>query len=235
MTDGKLNKIPSLSVVMPAYNEEKLIEGVVLEAYKILKEICDNFEIIVVNDGSTDKTEEILKKLEEQIKELKLISYYPNKGYASALREGFKLAKFPYIFYTDSDGQFDLSEIKNFFPLIYENDIVAGYRIKRNDPFVRKLTSKVYNLMQRFYLGIKAKDINCAFKIFKAQFLKSIPLISENFLIDAEFFLRVRERGAKYVEVPVNHFERKRGRSTVKFCTIFQTLKEMKRLKKTKR
>lgn len=235
MIDGKLNKIPYLSVVMPAYNEEELIEGVLRDAYKILKEICDDFEIIVVNDGSKDKTEEILKKLEEQIKELKLISYYPNKGYANALREGFKLAKFPYIFYTDSDGQFDLNEIKNFFPLIYENDMVAGYRINRNDPFIRKLTSKVYNLMQRFYLGIKAKDINCAFKIFRSSFLKSIKLESEYFLIDAEFFLRAKEERAKYVEVPVNHFQRKKGKSAVKFCTIFQTLKEMKRLKKTKK
>lgn len=234
MTDGKLDKIPNLSVVMPTYNEEELIERVLWDAYKILKEICEDFEIIVVNDGSKDKTEEILKKLEEQIKELKLISYYPNKGYANALREGFKLAKFQYIFYTDSDGQFDINEIKNFFPLVYENDMVAGYRIKRNDPFIRKLTSKVYNLIQRFYLGIKVKDINCAFKIFKAQFLKSIPLISENFLIDAEFFLRAKEKGAKFAEVPVNHFERKKGKSTVKFYTIFQTLKEIKKLKKTK-
>ncbi len=225
------NLIPSLSVVMPAYNEEKVIEKVVRESAEILNNICKDWELIIVNDGSIDKTEEILKNLEKEIKKLKILSYYPNKGYANALREGFKTAKFDYIFYTDSDGQFDLSEIKNYFPLIYENDMVVGYRIKRNDPYLRKFTSKVYNLMQKFYLKIRAKDINCAFKIFRASFLKSIPLFSEHFLIDAEFFLRANEVGARYVEVPVQHLKRKEGKSSVKFKTVFQTLKEMKRLK----
>lgn len=217
---------------MPAYNEEKVIEKIVKEAAEVLKNICKEWELIVVNDGSKDKTEEILKDLEKEIKNLKIVSYYPNKGYANALKEGFREAKYNYIFYTDADGQFDLNEIKNYFPLIYENDMVVGYRVKRNDPFIRKVASRVYNIIQRFYLGIKPKDINCAFKIFKAGFLKSIPLKSNHFLIDAEFFLRVRERGAKYVEVPVTHFARKEGRSTVKFKTIFQTFKEMKRLKR---
>jgi len=225
------NLIPSLSVVMPAYNEEKGIEKVVRESAEILKNICQEWELIIVNDGSKDKTEEILKNLEKEIKNLKIVSYFPNKGYANALREGFKEAKYDYIFYTDSDGQFDLSEIKNYFPLIYENDMVVGFRIKRNDSFIRKITSKTYNIMQKFYLKIKARDINCAFKIFKASFLKTIPLISEHFLIGAEFFLRAKERGARYVEVPVQHLKREEGKSSVKFKTIFQTLKEMKRLK----
>lgn len=229
---GDLSLIPELSVVMPAYNEEKGIEEIVRESAEVLDKICSQWELIIVNDGSKDKTEEILRKLEGEVKNLKIVSYYPNKGYANALREGFKVAKYSYIFYTDADGQFDLTEIKNYFPLIYENDMVVGFRIKRNDPLIRKFTSKVYNLMQKFYLGIKVKDINCAFKIFKAGFLKGIPLKSEHFLIDAEFFLRAKERGARYVEVPVCHRKRKEGSSTVKFSTIFQTLKEMKRLKK---
>lgn len=224
--------VPQLSVVMPAYNEEKSIEEVVRESASILKDMCQEWELIIVNDGSKDKTEEILRKIEKEIKNLKVISYHPNKGYANALREGFKVAKYSFIFYTDADGQFDLTEIKNYFPLIYENEMVVGYRVKRNDPLIRKFTSRVYNFMQRFYLGIKAKDINCAFKIFKANFLREIPLKSEHFLIDAEFFLRAKERGARYVEVPVCHKKRKEGSSTVKFSTIFQTLKEMKRLKK---
>lgn len=224
--------IEELSVVMPAYNEENGIEEVVRESVEVLSKICNQWELIIVNDGSKDRTEEILRKLEEEIKNLKIVSYYPNKGYANALREGFRKAKYQYIFYTDADGQFDLSEISNYFHLIYENDMVVGYRLKRNDPLIRKFTSRVYNLMQRFYLGIKVKDINCAFKIFKRSFLEEIPLISEHFLIDAEFFLRAKERGKRYVEVPVCHRERKEGRSTVKFKTIFQTLKEMRRLKK---
>lgn len=227
-----ISLIPQLSVVMPAYNEEDIIEEIVKKSSEILENICKEWELIIVNDGSKDKTEEILKKLEKDVKNLRVISYYPNKGYANALKEGFKGAKYSFIFYTDSDGQFDLTEIKNYFPLIYENDMVAGYRIKRNDPFIRKITSKTYNIMQRFYLGIKAKDINCAFKIFKSSFLKEIPLKSEHFLIDAEFFLRAKERGAKYIEVPVNHIERKGGKTSVKFKTIFQTLEEMKKLKK---
>lgn len=227
-----MSLIPQLSVVMPAYNEEDIIEEIVKKSSEILENICKDWELIIVNDGSRDKTEEILKKLKKEIKNLRIISYLPNKGYANALREGFKSSNYPYIFYTDADGQFDLAEIKNYFPLIYENDMVVGYRIKRSDPFIRKITSRTYNIMQKLYLGIKAKDINCAFKIFKSSFLKKIPLKSEHFLIDAEFFLRAKESGAKYIEVPVNHIERKGGKTSVKFKTIFQTLKEMKRLKK---
>ncbi len=231
MIDGNSNKIPSLSVVMPAYNEEEGIEKVVKESINILKEICKEFELIIVNDGSLDRTEKILKDLEKECPELKIISYYPNRGYARALKEGFARANYPYIFYTDSDGQFDLREIKNYFPLIYENDMVVGYRIKREDPFLRKISSKFYNFIQRIYLGIKIKDINCAFKIFKSSFLKSIPINSENFLIDAEFFLRAKQNKAKFVEVPVSHRARYKGSSTVKFSTIFQTLKGMAKLK----
>jgi glycosyltransferase involved in cell wall biosynthesis len=224
-------KISGLTVLMPACNEEAGIAHAVGSAVPILDRICSDYEFIVINDGSKDRTGEILAELEIKHPGLSVLSYAPNRGYAEALRRGFAAATKPYIFFTDADMQFDVSEIPLLFERIGEADLVAGIRVCRQDSLARKLYSRVYNGMQRLFLGIRAGDINCAFKLFRREFITTVPLIAESFVINAEFFLRAKQRGARVAEVGVTHLPRRYGASTVRFTTVLKTLVQMVRLR----
>lgn len=225
-------KIPELSVVFPAYNEECGIKESVREACDALNQICDAWELIVVDDGSSDRTGEILKSLKKEFPNLTPITYTPNRGYAHALRTGFQACRFPYVFYSDADAQFDLKEITLLYRERDGADMVVGYRPDRQDPPERKIYSKIYHMIQRLLLGIRARDINCAFKLFTREFLDSIPLTSEYFLVDAELFVRAGRIGATVIQVPVTHRRRENGSSTVTFQTFLQTWKGMFQLRK---
>jgi len=223
-------KISGLTVLMPAYNEEAGIAHMVESTIPVLDAICSDYVFIVINDGSKDRTGEILADLQKRHPALCVISYTPNRGYAEALRRGFAAAATPYIFFTDADMQFDVAEIPRLFERIAAADMVAGIRVARQDPWARKLYSRVYNGMQRLALGIRASDINCAFKLFRREFITSVPLIAESFVINAEFFLRAKQRGARVAEVGVTHLPRRLGTTTVRFTTVLKTLVQMVRL-----
>ena len=224
-------KIEGLTILMPAYNEEAGIAHTVDATLPILEAICSDFEFIVINDGSRDRTGEILAEMKKSRPNLMVLSYTPNRGYAEALRRGFAAATKPYIFFTDADMQFDVAEIPLLFEKIGNADMVVGVRVDRHDPWARKVYSKVYNGMQRAFLGIRASDINCAFKLFRREFITSIPLIAESFVINAECFLRAKQRGAQVAEVGVTHLPRTLGTTTVKFSTVLKTLVQMVRLR----
>jgi glycosyltransferase involved in cell wall biosynthesis len=226
-----VNKVSGLTILMPAYNEEAGIAHTVESTIPVLDRICSDYEFVVINDGSKDRTGVILEGLAKVHPTLKVISYTPNRGYAEALRRGFASAQSPYVFFTDADMQFDVAEIPLLFEKIAATDMVVGIRVDRHDPWARKLYSKVYNGMQRLFLGIRASDINCAFKLFRREFITSVPLIAESFVINAEFFLRAKQRGARVAEVGVTHLPRERGTSTVKFTTVLKTLVQMVRLR----
>ncbi|HPR64040.1 MAG TPA: glycosyltransferase family 2 protein [Thermoanaerobaculia bacterium] len=226
------NRIRELSAVFPAYNESTSIEVSIHEALSALVDICVQWELIVVDDGSTDNTLEILKRLEGEHRNLRVISYTPNRGYAWALRTGFDACRYDLIFYSDADAQFDLHEIMKLYEEIDRADMVVGYRKDRKDPFIRIIYSRTYNLLQRAILGIRARDINCAFKLYRKEFLSMIPLTADHFVIDAEFFARAGIIGARVIEVPVTHHPRKLGSSTVSVKTICRTLKGMRALRK---
>lgn len=181
---------------------------------EIAGSVAKKWEIIMVDDGSSDNTLKIAKRLAKKDKRLLIISHQPNRGYGAALRAGFTSSKYKYIVFTDGDGQFDFKEITKFINAIGNADIVIGYRKKRRDKnlFKRLLLMyllKVWDLVLfRFYF----KDIDCAFKMFKKQAVEKImPLRSEGALISTEMLAKAKRKGLKITEVGVTHYPRERG------------------------
>jgi len=225
-------KIPQLSMMMPAYNEEAVLPLALREAIEALEEQVDDWELLIVDDGSTDRTPEILKDWSKRYPGISILTNSPNRGYSQALIRGFYACSKEVIFYTDGDAQFDLSQIRELYPLIADADMVAGYRIGRKDPWFRLMTSAVYNFIQARVLGVRARDVNCAFKFFRRGFFEKIDLKSDGFLIDAELYARADSAGLRWVQEPVRHRARVEGSTTVKVGTIRETLTQLFALKK---
>jgi glycosyltransferase involved in cell wall biosynthesis len=194
----------------PAYNEEKNIPKLLNSATKVLKKVANNYEIlVVVYAGSTDKTIDIAKKFANKNKRIKLlIQPKDKKGIGFAKRMGFARAKYPYIFYADSDNQFDLNEFKKFLPYIGKYDIIAGYRIKRRDPKARIITSKVYNALMRLLFGVKERDLDCAFRLVNKKVINSISLKCRTGVATTEILAKARKKGFRIKEVGVSHYPR---------------------------
>lgn len=219
--------------MMPAYNEEAILPLALEEAVTALEQQVDAWELVVVDDGSTDRTAAILEEWASREPRLRVITNNPNQGYSRALIRGFHACRLPVVFYTDGDAQFDLGEIKTLYPLIANADMVAGYRVGRQDPWFRLVTSGVYNLVQGAVLGVRARDVNCAFKFFRRDFFEKVTLSSDGFLIDAELYARADRAGLRWVQGPVNHRPRTEGSTTVKVGTIRETLGELWRLRRS--
>jgi glycosyltransferase involved in cell wall biosynthesis len=210
-------RIPALSVVMPAYNEQAVLDRSIAEAVLVLERICADWELVVVDDGSKDDTPRLEK----------------NQGYSRALAHGLRAARFDAVFYTDADAQFDLAEIPRLYERLGgEHEMVVGYREHRQDPRLRLFTSWVFNRLQGLVLGVRPRDVNCAFKLFSRHFLEEVRLESDGFLIDAELFARAKAKGLGWCEVGVTHRPREQGSSTVRASTVGQTLRELWRLKR---
>ena len=186
-----MKKDISLSVVLPAYNEAKNIEGTVSEAISYLRARFERFEIIVVNDGSVDGTREVVERLSLSNPMVVLINHPVNLGYGSALRSGFERASLDYIFFMDSDGQFKISDVDRLIPFIENYDVIVGYRGKRADSFIRSLNTRIYHLYIRFLFGLKLRDIDCAFKLFSRSAYYAIrPIKSSGALLSSPLFIK---------------------------------------------
>jgi len=223
----KLDK--DISVVLPAYNEEESVAACVSAAHSLLKELVRGGEIIIVNDGSTDRTGEISLGLAKRFDTVKVITKEKNEGYGAALRAGFKAAKFDLVFFSDADGQFDMAEITKLLKFIDDYDMVIGFRERRRDPLSRKFISFIYNLMIRSLFGLKVKDINCAFKLFKRRVVDDIVIRSDRCFVNAELLLKAGAKGISIREVSVRHFPRHCGRSKVGHREILRTMWEFRR------
>ncbi len=233
MSDAPTQRpIPELSAVMPAYNEEDILPLALTEAVEALTELCERWELIVVDDGSTDATPTILAEWSAKEPRIRVLTQRPNQGYTKALARGFAAARYEAVFYTDADAQFDLGEIARLYPHLAEADMVSGYRIGRKDPWVRLLTSAVYNRLQGLVLGVRARDVNCAFKLFRRSFFDAVKIESDGFLIDAELYARAKKAGLRWKQVGVTHRPREKGSSTVRVGTVTETLRELWRLRK---
>jgi len=219
--------IRQLSAVMPVYNEEKVLPQSLAEAVGALQQLCELWELIIVDDGSTDSTPLILTGWAKKESRIRVLRQPTNQGYSAALIRGFSTARYDLVFYTDGDAQFDLEQILDLHDQIEGADMVVGYRQRRQDPGVRLLTSAVFNRLQGWVLGVRVRDVNCAFKLFRRPFLQGLPLSSDGFLIDAELFARARRAGGSWREIPVTHRERADGSSTVRVRTIWDTLRQL--------
>lgn len=213
------NLISELSVFFPAYNEEKNIRRTVNSAIEVLEGIADKWEIIIVDDGSKDKTGEIAKQIVDKYpQQVRLITHTPNRGYGAALKSGMYNSKYKWIAFTDSDGQFDFSEIDRFIVKQEETgaDLVIGYYLERKVPFYRKWGSKVWEMAVFTLFGLWLKDIDCGFKFFRKKVVETIPQLEAERgpFISSEFLIKGKDAGFKIEEVGVSHFARKHGAAT---------------------
>lgn len=219
----------TLSIFFPAYYDEKNISKVVDKSVEVCESLnLKDYEITIIEDGSPDKTGEEADKLAEKYSKVKVIHHIENKGYGATLWEGFKTARFDYVFYTDGDNQFDLEELKKLVSLIPYSDIVVGYRKKKQYSKYRKLTSFIYNVILRFAFDIDYIDIDCAFKIFKRDLFDKIEIKTKDAFIDAEILIQAKLLGYKSTEIGVKHLPRLDGVSTAaRPSIILKTMKEI--------
>ena len=224
-------KFKSLSIVFPAYNEEDNIEESVRMAVEVAEGLpLESFEVIVVNDGSTDRTGEIADMLAAGDSRVRIFHHNPNQGYAKALNTGFINAAKDLVFYSDSDLQFDLHELKNLLPAIEDYDIVSGFRIYRYDPLTRLFLSWGFNLLVRTIFRIRVRDIDCAFKLYRKSIFDKIKIRTRDFFVDSEILAKARKAGFSMTEIGVRHYPRKAGRSTVRASHILKTLRELAKI-----
>lgn len=204
-----------LSVFYPAYNEEENIAQTVEKTLQVLPEVAREYEVIIVNDGSKDRTGEIGEALSQKYRNVKVIHHSENRGYGGALKTGMYNSQYEIIAFTDSDGQFDFSEIREFIPHLHNYDVVIGYRRNRAEGFRRRLNAKAWGLLMRLVFGLQARDIDCAFKVFHRQVIEKIPPLESNgALISAEFLMKAHRSHFKIKEIPVSHFPRVAGKPT---------------------
>ncbi|HEY2252357.1 MAG TPA: glycosyltransferase [Planctomycetaceae bacterium] len=220
---------PGLSLILPAYNESLAIRHSIRAAAAALAELGVPYEIIVVDDGSTDDTAAVSRREARELPHVRVLSTPENVGYGGALRYGFREARFDFLAFTDADGQFDLRELARLLVPAKEFDLVCGYRIDRQDHWSRKLYSRGYNLLVRALLGTRVRDCDCALKIFRRTQIEQLGLESNDFFINAELLTKARLAGLTVTEVGVNHYPRLRGESKVSLGHIFPVLKTLLR------
>ena len=220
-----------ITIFFPAYNEELSIERTALNSLKVAPSLFTDFEIIIVDDGSRDQTPKIIGDLAKQNKNIRVVHHSTNKGYGAALKSGFANSKKELVFYTDGDGQFDISEIKNLLPFINEADLIIGYRIKRSDPWYRLLFAKMYGLAIGILFNLWVKDVDCAFKLIKKIVLDEINLKSDGAFISAELLIRAKKKGFRIKQIGVHHYPRLGGKPTgAKISVILKAFYELTKL-----
>ena len=225
--------IPELSVVMPALDEEEALPVVIPEAVAALDDLCDRWEIIVVDDGSTDRTPEILQDFVDKDPRIRALTQHGHQGYGLAIRRGIDAVRYMVVCLTDSDGQFDLREVARLYPFLKDADMVGGFRESREDVWIRRRVSAGYNWLQSRILGLHVRDVNCALKLFRRSALYMIDLTTDGFLIDAEIYARADRAGLRWAQVGVTHHPRIYGDSKVRLTVAFGTLLRLWKLRRS--
>lgn len=207
-----MQKVRELSVFFPFWNEEKNIESVVQKAVHVAGKLAEKWEIIIIDDGSSDKTAEIARELLKKNDNLRFVQNSKNGGYGAALKLGFKSSKYNLVVFNDGDGQFDFSQVNRFLGKIKNSDIVIGFREKRLDHPLRHILMNLLKFWDFVFFGFYFKDIDCGFKLFKKEALKKIwPLKSEGAMITTEILAKAKRQHLKIEEVRVTHYPRKFG------------------------
>jgi glycosyltransferase involved in cell wall biosynthesis len=204
---------PSVSIVLPALDEEANIARAIAEATAASERLFADHEIIVVDDGSRDRTAQVARVAADRDPRVRVISHAKNQGYGSALRTGFRASRLDFVFFTDADLQFDVGGIARLLPFTGLVDVVAGYRLNREDPLHRRLMAGCWNLLVRLLFHIPVRDVNCAFKLFDRRVLQEIEIYSDGYLVNAELMVQLSRSGASVVEVGVHHRPRVAGKA----------------------
>jgi glycosyltransferase involved in cell wall biosynthesis len=216
-----------VSLVIPFYNEESNVEAVISEAVNVLKDVTTDYEILAVNDGSIDETRYLLDNIAKINKLVKPLHHKKNKGYGAALITGIENAQGEYVLLVDGDGQFYMKELKGLVDQLKDYPVVLGYRIDRQDPWIRKLNSTIYNWCARILVGVKIKDINCSMKGFHKSVLEGIKGRTTGAIINSDILSQVLSKGFKFKEIGINHKPRLSGVQTgAKMSVILKAMRE---------
>jgi glycosyltransferase involved in cell wall biosynthesis len=200
-----------VSFVLPAFNEEPNIVHAIETITSVAAFYCAAYEIVVVDDGSTDATARLVEEQAQKDERIRLVRHGANRGYGEALRTGFGTAALDYVFFTDADNQFDMEEIPLLFVRADNADVVAGYRKQRRDPLIRRINAWCWNRLVRTLFYVPVRDIDCAFKLFRRGPLSDIAIESRGAVINTEIMVKLARAGCRIVEVGVTHLPRTAG------------------------
>jgi len=221
----------SLTIFFPCYNEVDNVERVTRKAVEVGRRVAEDLEVIIVNDGSKDGTDEVADHLAAEIPEVRAVHNNPNLGYGGALQRGFREATKSWIFYTDGDGQFDLEEIPRVLPLLEQHDIVSCYRLDRKDSLMRKANAFAWTTLVNLLFRLKLRDIDGAFKFYPKPFIDSIEMHSMGALIDTEMLAKARNLGLSIGQTGVHHYPRLAGeQSGANIRVILRAFRELFKL-----
>jgi len=224
-----------VSCILPVYNEGESLPLTVAEWSEALARCTRDYELIAVDDGSTDDTPRQLRELRARHPRLRVITNERNLGYGAAITNGFTAAEFPILFFTDSDGQYDPADFEAFLAQMERADVVVGYRRGRADAEIRDLLSRGYNLLVRRVLGVRLRDTNCAFKMMHQDVFRNLGIASTGFAINAELALNALAADLVLVELPVSHRPRHAGRSKVRPFHVVRALQGLAWLRRRQR
>ncbi|MCX5751969.1 MAG: glycosyltransferase family 2 protein [Candidatus Saganbacteria bacterium] len=224
-------KLSGISAFFPAYNEEQNVPILIERLSKVLSAVEEKYKILIVNDGSMDRTFQVARDIADKDPHVRIINHERNLGYGAAVKSGIYNSKMEYVFFIDGDNQFDPEEIRLLLPYIKDYDLVIGFRKDRRDPFFRKMNSLGWNLLVKFLFRFWVKDVNCAFKLFRRSIFDKIQLSTDSALINTELFAQAKLFNFRIKEVGVSHYPRKFGTQTgAKPGVIFRAFAELFRI-----
>jgi glycosyltransferase involved in cell wall biosynthesis len=203
----------SISVFFPAYGDWATIASQVVMVSRVLRELCDDWEVIVVDDGSPDQTGEVLQELAKLVPNLRVVTHPANRGYGGALRSGFAACGKEWIFYTDGDAQYDVRELRRLWEVRAGADLVNGFKIARSDPLHRVLIGRLYHRLVKLAFRLESRDVDCDFRLIRRRVFERIRLTRDSGLICVELVTKIEKGGFVVRYVPVHHYHRVHGRS----------------------
>ncbi len=221
-----------LSIFFPAYNDAGTIASMVIGAVQAARQLTDDFEVIVVNDGSGDATARIADELARLYPQVRVVHHPHNLGYGGALRSGFASATKEIVFYTDGDAQYDPSEMTLLWEeLTADIDLVNGYKISRADPLHRIIVGRIYHHVVKMLFGLRVRDVDCDFRLLRRRIFDRVTLEKSSGVICLEMMKKIQEAGFRIAEVPVHHYHRAYGTSQFfNFPRIYRTARDVLRL-----
>ena len=223
--------LTSLSLFFPCYNESENVGVMIEQAVKVGEEYGADYEVVVVDDGSSDNSVSIIKSWSAKNPRVRLVQHEKNRGYGAALRTGFKNVTKDLVFLTDGDNQFRLADIDKLFSKIDSCDVVAGFRINRMDRGHRRLQGFLWTQLNKLLFQLPIRDVDCAFKLFRKKALEGLVLESNYLLIHAEILARLKKKGMRIEEIGITHYPRTAGQATAtKPSAIFKTFYELFRI-----